>query len=770
MIGGMRRNAGTGTRLANRGTQRTVPLQLGELEERATPNASQLDPTFADAGRALISSINGVSLTGAVDVAQDTQGRSLVLAGSENDFAVFRLFPNGQIDPNFGINGTAVIPINLGGTNRDESGQILITFDGQILITGNAESAGNEDIAVVRLTADGLLDGGFGFGGVTVVDFGRDETPQAIVQQLDGSILVGGTSSEPFDPARTGPTPRDAVIFRLSPNGQLDGGFGIGGKVVVDLADGANSELAGMFLDNQQRLVFGGGFGPGAITQGLVGRLTPTGQLDASFDGDGTKNVPIPGRAFITPSDFIRTADGRMILVGTTDLLEVSVLRLTSEGDLDTTFGGGDGIVSNTFPVIVITGSVNANSAAVDTAGRIYLFGQASDRFGGSGVVWRFTPQGEIDNSFADQGRTGLFFTDSGFFNANSIESGLLQSDGAIVIVGAANVSGSGFARLQGTFTPQAYAVGADASGGPLITLGQTGEVLSVFEPGFTGGVRVAMADLNGDGIDELLYASGPGRANRVQILDGATRTMILDFSPFEESFTGGLFLSTGDLNGDGFADFAISPDEGGGPRIRVFNGRTLTQIDDFLGIEDPNFRGGARSALADLNGDGFADLLVAAGFGGGPRVAAFSGQALATGQRVKLFSDFFVFEQTLRNGVFLTGGDLDGDGFAELIVGGGPGGGPRVFALSGRELALNGAQVQRANFFAGDPNNRGGVRLAVKHLNQDDRIDLLTAVGPGGGAVITGYDGQSMPADGTPTTIFASDVFPGFAGGVFVG
>ena len=32
----------------------------------------------------------------------------------------------------------------------------------------------------------------------------------------------------------------------------------------------------------------------------------------------------------------------------------------------------------------------------------------------------------------------------------------------------------------------------------------------------------------------------------------------------------------------------------------------------------------------------------------------------MATGQPVKLFSDFFVFEQTLRNGVFLTAGDLE--------------------------------------------------------------------------------------------------------------
>ena len=55
------------------------------------------------------------------------------------------------------------------------------------------------------------------------------------------------------------------------------------------------------------------------------------------------------------------------------------------------------------------------------------------------------------------------------------------------------------------------------------------------------------------------------------------------------------------------------------------------------------------------------------------------------------MFGDFFAFEQTLRNGVFVAAGDLDGDGFAEVIAGGGPGGGPRVLALSGTDL-LGGA------------------------------------------------------------------------------
>ena len=101
----------------------------------------------------------------------------------------------------------------------------------------------------------------------------------------------------------------------------------------------------------------------------------------------------------------------------------------------------------------------------------------------------------------------------------------------------------------------------------------------------------------------------------------------------------------------------------------------------------------------------------------------------------VKLFGDFFAFEQTLRNGVFVAAGDLDGDGFAELIAGGGPGGGPRVTAFTGKTLLGEHATTLVANFFGGDPDNRGGVRLAVKDLDGDARADLVVGAGDRGRA-----------------------------------
>src|SRR6185369_14277125 len=108
----------------------------------------------------------------------------------------------------------------------------------------------------------------------------------------------------------------------------------------------------------------------------------------------------------------------------------------------------------------------------------------------------------------------------------------------------------------------------------------------------------------------------------------------VFSTSPFESSYTGGVYVAAGDVTGDGVADIIVTPDEGGGARVVVYKGGTAAGqttptfpvVANFFGIDDPNFRGGARATVADLNGDGVPDLIVAAGFGGGPRIAFFDG------------------------------------------------------------------------------------------------------------------------------------------------
>ncbi|MBX9628614.1 MAG: M36 family metallopeptidase [Gemmataceae bacterium] len=320
-----------------------------------------------------------------------------------------------------------------------------------------------------------------------------------------------------------------------------------------------------------------------------------------------------------------------------------------------------------------------------------------------------------------------------------------------------------------GTLTKTWYAAGVGADNPPVARLydgaGTVRFAGQVFQNAATGGVRVSVADVNADGTPDLVAASGPGLPAEVAVVDGKTQAVLFRTRPFG-TFAGGAFVAAGDVDGDGRAEIVVTPDQGGGPRVVVYNGDGFRQAASFFGIQDPNFRGGARAALADVNGDGLSDLLVSAGFGGGPRVAGFDAQTLFT-SRQKLFADFFAFDTALRNGVYLSGGDMDGDGQAEVVLGAGPGGGPQVIALDGLSL-LEGRRVERANFFADDINNRGGVRVTVADVDDDGRADIVTgdATGPG----LSVFRGSQTLASGRPVEEVEFFPFSALMNGVFVG
>jgi hypothetical protein len=313
--------------------------------------------------------------------------------------------------------------------------------------------------------------------------------------------------------------------------------------------------------------------------------------------------------------------------------------------------------------------------------------------------------------------------------------------------------------------TIQAYTMTATGQLAPI------GAALHPFS-NFGGVVRAIAADVNGDSIADIVAATGPGGGSRLKVIDGRTFTdLVPEQSIFETSFAGGVFLAAGDFNQDGRDDIVITPDQGGGPRVKVleFSGAQTLTLADFFGINDPNFRGGARPAVGDVNGDGTPDLVVAAGFGGGPRVSVIDGTTVTTGAAKRsLSADFFAFEPGLRNGAYVAVGDVDGDGSGDLIFGAGPGGGPRVLALSGKTLVAAGPGTALANplanLFAGDPSQRGGVRVSARDLNGDGKAELVTGDGQDGTAQLY----QPRPGGLTATQTFAP--FTDVLDGVYVG
>ena len=250
--------------------------------------------------------------------------------------------------------------------------------------------------------------------------------------------------------------------------------------------------------------------------------------------------------------------------------------------------------------------------------------------------------------------------------------------------------------------------------------------------------VRATVADVNGDGVLDVIASRGIGGDNIVTVISRPGGQVIAEVRAFEPGFRGGVFVAAGDLDGDGFADVVASPEQGG-PRVTVFSGRDGSVLSDFFGIDDPAFTGGARTAVGDVNGDGVPDLIVSAGFGGGPRVAVYDGTSVTAGTPEKLVADFFAFDAATRLGVFIASGDLNGDGFAELIAGG-----PGVAAYDGTSL-LNGDLARVADLPVGRADDVGA-RVVARDLNDDGRSDVVTA----SGTEVSWFFGETF--DGTPT------------------
>jgi Putative Ig domain/FG-GAP-like repeat/FG-GAP repeat len=316
------------------------------------------------------------------------------------------------------------------------------------------------------------------------------------------------------------------------------------------------------------------------------------------------------------------------------------------------------------------------------------------------------------------------------------------------------------------TMPGHAQVVMGPGEGAPPIVniLRADGTVSSFFAYGqaFAGGVRVAVGDVNGDGVPDIITGAGPGGGPHVRVVSGVDFSEIASFFAYDASFSGGVFVAAGDVNGDGFADIITGAGAGGAPHVCVFSGaflsgppifRSFSRIASFFAYA-PNFFGGVSVAAGDVNGDGKADIITGAGPGGGPHVQVLSGDNLSV-----ILASFFAYDASFRGGVFVASGDINGDGRADIITGAGSGGSPHVKVFSGANLS------ELASFFAYTPVFGGGVRVAAVDVDGDRRPELVTAAGPGGGPHVRVFNATTLSELGG-LYAFA----PTFSGGVFAG
>jgi hypothetical protein len=117
-------------------------------------------------------------------------------------------------------------------------------------------------------------------------------------------------------------------------------------------------------------------------------------------------------------------------------------------------------------------------------------------------------------------------------------------------------------------------------------------------------------------------------------------------------------------------------------------------------------------------------------------------------------------------NGLFLSVGDVNGDNHADLVIGTPATRRPNVKVFSGEALVEDNTRARIASFTPAASSLKNGVRVAVRDINGDGIVDIITS----SGEMVSGFEGgSSLPLTGLPPLMFAFDPLPAL-GGVFIG
>src|SRR5580698_244976 len=350
-----------------------------------------LDPSFG-AGGTVTTNFGGVSVSPLTAIEQ-SNGDIAVVAGlgngvpNEEDFALVRYTSNGTLI------GTTRAAFFTDGINSPTA--LTVQSNGDIVVVGTASLTfdGAQEFAVARFTPSGQLDTTFGTGGLVTTDIsGPFPAPSAVLAQSNGQILVGG-----FVDGVNKHTSGQTVLVRYNANGSLDTTFGTDGIVMEPTIAASPAALAQ--LSSGSYLVVGGA-APSSVEFSSTGVLQATvtpGTLAAANNQSGTgccspvvfqpngdyvvaQTVSTGGHlhtdvkasrfleAGVVDTSFSSTRftfggntenepqaialqlNGQIVVGGITDAHGTPVTgglaRLDSNGDLDTTFGNGGGLVS----------------------------------------------------------------------------------------------------------------------------------------------------------------------------------------------------------------------------------------------------------------------------------------------------------------------------------------------------------------------------------------------------------------------------------------
>lgn len=209
----------------------------------------------------------------------------------------------------------------------------------------------------------------------------------------------------------------------------------------------------------------------------------------------------------------------------------------------------------------------------------------------------------------------------------------------------------------------------------------------------YFGDQVAAAGDVNGDGFaDVLVSANGPRLGQlpgegqgRVYLYRGSVTGLLLNSPQILNAPPTPVFLTfgsgvsgAGDVNRDGFADVLVS-DEGGfntAGHVYFFRGSTTGLVSTPTVLTEPgslpgNYYGGSVAGAGDVNGDGFADVLVGARGTGNNAGRAYYYRGSAAGLATAPLTLTDPNPPSEYFGTAVAGaGDVNGDGFADVLIG----------------------------------------------------------------------------------------------------
>jgi hypothetical protein len=327
--------------------------------------------------------------------------------------------------------------------------------------------------------------------------------------------------------------------------------------------------------------------------------------------------------------------------------------------------------------------------------------------------------------------------------------------------------------------SPYVYVTGTEAGAPPHVRVFDAttrAERLSflAYDAGYRGGVRVAIGDVNGDGVGDIITATGFGGPPHVKVFSGTDLSLLASFYAYAPTFRGGVFVACGDIDGDGRADI-ITGTERGPAHVMVFSGANQGVLRSFLAYA-PTFLGGVRVASGDIDGDGRDDLVTGAGPGAGPHAMAFSGRTGA------ILRSFFAYSPSYRGGVFVSTGRFGSTNLVavpgecethfvlahhrDIITGAGQDSAPHVQVFNGSTGTLLRSFIAGAGtLFYPDGNQfRNGVRVAAADTDLDGMDEVVVGYGPQDQPLVRAYDFATQVQE---ANFFSYD--PRFRGGIWI-